>query len=58
MARSAWRQKHQPGKYIAREQINMLVDAGSFEEFDMFVAPREGEDEYLLAYFVATAVGP
>ncbi|HSJ16076.1 MAG TPA: acyl-CoA carboxylase subunit beta [Longimicrobiales bacterium] len=39
--------QHEKGKYTARERINRLLDPGSFEEFDMFVAPREGEDEYL-----------
>jgi methylmalonyl-CoA decarboxylase subunit alpha len=39
--------QHKKGKYTARERINRLLDPGSFEEWDMFVAPREGEDEYL-----------
>ena len=39
--------QHEKGKNTARERINLLLDPGSFEEFDMFVAPREGEDEYL-----------
>ena len=39
--------QHRKGKYTARERIELLLDPGSFEEFDMFVAPREGEDEYL-----------
>jgi acetyl-CoA carboxylase carboxyltransferase component len=29
--------QHQKGKYTARERIAMLLDGGSFEEFDMFV---------------------
>jgi len=29
--------QHKKGKLTARERINMLVDSGSFEEFDMFV---------------------
>jgi len=32
--------QHQKGKYTARERINMLLDGGSFEEFDMFVEHR------------------
>ncbi len=32
--------QHQQGKMTARERINMLLDEGSFEEFDMFVTHR------------------
>ena len=32
--------QHQKGKFTARERINMLLDEGSFEEFDMFVTHR------------------
>ena len=32
--------QHQKGKYTARERISMLLDEGSFEEFDMFVEHR------------------
>ncbi|MCB9248829.1 MAG: acyl-CoA carboxylase subunit beta [Ignavibacteriales bacterium] len=32
--------QHQKGKYTARERIEMLLDDGSFEEFDMFVSHR------------------
>ncbi|MBN1300584.1 MAG: acyl-CoA carboxylase subunit beta [Melioribacteraceae bacterium] len=32
--------QHQKGKYTARERIEMLLDEGSFEEFDMFVSHR------------------
>lgn len=40
-----WRRKriesqHLKGKYTARERIAMLLDEGSFEEFDMFVEHR------------------
>ena len=28
--------QHARGKYTARERIDMLVDEGSFEEYDMF----------------------
>ncbi|MDR3128719.1 MAG: acyl-CoA carboxylase subunit beta [Tannerellaceae bacterium] len=32
--------QHQKGKYTARERIALLLDEGSFEEFDMFVQHR------------------
>lgn len=32
--------QHEKGKYTARERINMLLDEGSFEEFDMFLTHR------------------
>ncbi len=32
--------QHAKGKYTARERIAMLLDEGSFEEFDMFVEHR------------------
>ena len=32
--------QHDKGKYTARERIQMLLDEGSFEEFDMFVTHR------------------
>ena len=32
--------QHAKGKYTARERIEMLLDEGSFEEFDMFVKHR------------------
>lgn len=32
--------QHAQGKYTARERIDMLLDEGSFEEFDMFVTHR------------------
>ncbi len=32
--------QHAKGKYTARERIEMLLDDGSFEEFDMFVTHR------------------
>ena len=32
--------QHARGKYTARERIDMLLDEGSFEEFDMFVQHR------------------
>ena len=32
--------QHAKGKYTARERITMLLDEGSFEEFDMFMTHR------------------
>jgi methylmalonyl-CoA decarboxylase subunit alpha len=32
--------QHQKGKFTARERIEMLLDEGSFEEYDMFVTHR------------------
>ena len=32
--------QHQKGKLTARERLDLLLDAGSFEEFDMFVQHR------------------
>lgn len=32
--------QHKKGKYTARERIDLLLDDGSFEEFDMFVSHR------------------
>ena len=32
--------QHKKGKYTARERIGILLDEGSFEEFDMFVEHR------------------
>lgn len=32
--------QHEKGKYTARERIAMILDEGSFEEFDMFVTHR------------------
>ncbi|NTU95376.1 MAG: methylmalonyl-CoA carboxyltransferase, partial [Bacteroidales bacterium] len=32
--------QHQKGKFTARERIGMLLDEGSFEEYDMFVTHR------------------
>ncbi len=32
--------QHQKGKLTARERINLLLDEGSFEEYDMFVTHR------------------
>jgi len=35
--------QHSKGKLTARERIEILLDAGSFEEFDMFVMHRCSE---------------
>ncbi len=35
--------QHAKGKLTARERIELLVDANSFEEFDMFVTHRSRE---------------
>ncbi|MCK9290163.1 MAG: acyl-CoA carboxylase subunit beta [Bacteroidales bacterium] len=35
--------QHAKGKYSARERIDILLDEGSFEEFDMFVTHRTKE---------------
>ena len=32
--------QHEKGRYTARERIDLLLDEGSFEEFDMFVTHR------------------
>lgn len=33
-------EQHKQGKFTARERIEMLLDEGSFEEYDMFVTSR------------------
>jgi len=35
--------QHAKGKLSARERIDLLLDEGSFEEFDMFVMPRPND---------------
>jgi propionyl-CoA carboxylase beta chain len=35
--------QHAKGKLTARERIQLLMDEGSFEEFDMFVEPRPND---------------
>ena len=53
--------QHQKGKYTARERIAMLLDEGSFEEFDMFVTHRctnfGMEKETILGDGVVTGYG-
>lgn len=45
-------EQHRKGKFTARERINILLDEGSFEEYDMFVTHRTedfglGKKKYL-----------
>jgi methylmalonyl-CoA decarboxylase subunit alpha len=53
--------QHKKGKYTARERIEMLLDEGSFEEFDMFVTHRCTDfglaDEHYLSDGVVTGYG-
>lgn len=53
--------QHKKGKYTARERIDMLLDDGSFEEFDMFVSHRSKdfglEDQQYLSDGVITGYG-
>jgi len=35
--------QHDKGKFTARERISLLLDEGSFEEYDMFVTHRATE---------------
>ena len=53
--------QHSKGKYTARERIAMLLDEGSFEEFDMFIKHRGSnfgiEREKFLGDGVVTGYG-
>lgn len=53
--------QHKKGKLTARERIDLLLDEGSFEEFDMFVSHRCTdfgiEDEKYLSDGVVTGYG-
>jgi methylmalonyl-CoA decarboxylase subunit alpha len=53
--------QHAKGKFTARERIEMLLDEGSFEEFDMFVTHRSTEfglaDQLFLGDGVVTGHG-
>ncbi|MCL1943818.1 MAG: acyl-CoA carboxylase subunit beta [Candidatus Azobacteroides sp.] len=53
--------QHKKGKYTARERIALLLDEGSFEEFDMFVQHRSSnfgiEEETYLGDGVVTGYG-
>ncbi len=47
--------QHKKGKYTARERVEMLLDEGSFEEFDMFVTHRSHNFGLEKNNFLATA---
>ena len=53
--------QHQKGKYTARERVEMILDEGSFEEFDMFVTHRSHdfglENQHYLSDGVITGRG-
>ncbi|MCF0210127.1 MAG: acyl-CoA carboxylase subunit beta [Bacteroidales bacterium] len=55
--------QHSKGKLTARERIDLLLDEGSFEEFDMFVTHRctnfgmEAADKQILTDGVVTGYG-
>ncbi|UCG61174.1 MAG: acyl-CoA carboxylase subunit beta [Candidatus Zixiibacteriota bacterium] len=53
--------QHKKGKLTARERIELLVDANSFEEFDMFVTHRTSDfglaDQKVLGDGVVTGCG-
>lgn len=53
--------QHKKGKLTARERIEMLLDEGSFEEFDMFVSHRATdfglEKQHFLGDGVVTGYG-
>lgn len=53
--------QHAKGKMTARERIDLLLDEGSFEEFDMFVTHRCGdfglEEQRILSDGVVTGHG-
>jgi methylmalonyl-CoA decarboxylase subunit alpha len=53
--------QHQKGKLTARERIELLLDEGSFEEFDMFVTHRCTEfgleDQHFYSDGVVTGYG-
>ena len=53
--------QHKKGKLTARERIDLLLDEGSFEEFDMFVSHRCTDfgidDEKYLSDGVVTGYG-
>jgi propionyl-CoA carboxylase beta chain len=60
--RSASTAQHAKGKLTARERIELLLDEGSFEEFDMFVEHRchrlrHGEDQKIPGDGVVTGWG-
>jgi propionyl-CoA carboxylase beta chain len=50
--------QHAKGKLTARERIEVLLDEGSFEEFDMFVTHRCTEFGMAETKYPATAWSP
>ncbi len=48
--------QHNKGKYTARERIEMLLDEGSFEEFDMFVTHRCSNFDMDKSHFLGDGV--
>lgn len=48
--------QHKRGKYTARERIDMLLDEGSFEEFDMFVTHRNTNFDMDKTHFLGDGV--
>ena len=54
-------EQHKNGKFTARERIDILLDEGSFEEYDMFVTSRSNnfasKDDELLFGNVVTGQG-
>lgn len=48
--------QHKKGKHSARERIDMLLDEGSFEEFDMFVTHRTTDFDLDREHFLADGV--
>jgi len=53
--------QHQKGKLTARERIDLLLDPGSFEEFDLFVKTRSTyfslDKKFIPADGVVTGIG-
>ena len=50
--------QHKRGKLTARERIDLLMDKGSFEEFDMFVEHRTASSAWPRRRSPATASSP
>ena len=48
--------QHNKGKYTARERIDMVLDEGSFEEFDMFVKHRSTDFGMEKTHFLGDGV--
>ena len=47
--------QHAKGKLTARERIELLLDAGSFEEWDMFVEHRCNDLGWAIKLFLVMA---